>query len=190
MKTGRLEAGCFIGVVGPSVAGKDSLIDAARRHFGQDGPIRFVTRSITRPHDAGGEAHEALSDAAFQTRAAAGGFALHWQAHGLSYGIPKDIDGTLAQGRAVLVNLSRSVIDDIRTRFANRLILVVTASPDILAQRLSARGRESATDIEARLRRSPPEFPHGPDVLTLRNDGALADAEAAFIRALDQQVLS
>jgi len=126
--------GRFIGVVGPSGAGKDSLIDAARRHFGEHGPVRFVTRAITRSQDAGGEAYAALSEAELQARAAAGGFTLHWQAHGLSYGIPIDIEETLALGRSVLVNLSRSVIDDIRTRFPNRLILVVTASPDILAQ--------------------------------------------------------
>ena len=164
--------GRFIGVVGPSGAGKDSLIDAARRHFGEHGPVRFVTRAITRSQDAGGEAHEALSEAEFQARAA---------------GIPIDIEETLALGRSVLVNLSRSVIDDIRTRFPNRLILVVTASPDILAQRLSVRGRESAADIEARLRRAPPLFPHGPDVVTIQNNGSLADAEAAFIAALNQR---
>jgi ribose 1,5-bisphosphokinase len=179
--------GRFVGVVGPSGAGKDSLIDAARRHFGENGPVRFVKRAITRPQDAGGEAHEALSEAEFQARAAAVGFTLHWQAHGLSYGIPIDIEETLAVGCSVLVNLSRSVIDDIRTRFPNRLILVVTASPDILAQRLSVRGRESAADIEARLRRAPPLFPHGPDVVTIQNNGSLADAEAAFIAALNQR---
>ncbi|MDF1749998.1 MAG: phosphonate metabolism protein/1,5-bisphosphokinase (PRPP-forming) PhnN [Alphaproteobacteria bacterium] len=177
--------GRFIAVVGPSGAGKDSLIDAARDHFGVDGPVRFVTRTITRPQDAGGEAHEPLSESDFRARAAAGGFALHWQAHGLSYGIPMDIQNTIAQGTSVLANLSRSVIEDIRRRYPNPLILVVTASPEILAKRLSARGRETMEDVEARLRRTSATFPIGDDVITIQNNGMLAEAQAAFIAAIE-----
>ncbi|NMM44221.1 phosphonate metabolism protein/1,5-bisphosphokinase (PRPP-forming) PhnN [Rhodospirillaceae bacterium KN72] len=174
----------FIAVVGPSGAGKDSLIDAARRHFGEDGPIRFVQRAITRPADAGGEAHEALTAEEFAARAASGGFALHWEAHGLSYGIPADIRDSLAVGRSVLANLSRAAISQMRQEFPERRILVVTASPAVLAGRLAARGRESAAEIEARLSRAPTEFPEGPDVVTVRNEGPLAEAERAFIAAL------
>ena len=174
----------FIAVVGPSGAGKDSLIDAARRTYGEDGPIRFVRRAITRPADAGGEAHEALTVEDFATRAASGGFALHWDAHGLSYGIPADIRETLVSGRSVLANLSRAAIPQLRQEFPDRRILVVTASPTVLAGRLAARGRESAAEIEARLSRAPPEFPEGADVVTVVNEGPLEEAEQAFIAAL------
>lgn len=177
----------FIAVVGPSGAGKDSLIDAARARLGPEGPIRFVRRAITRPADAGGEDHEALSDADFAARRAAGDFALHWDAHGLRYGIPADVDRTLASGRSVLANLSRAAIPDLRRRYAVRRILVVTAPAPVLAARLAARGRETVAEIEARLRRAPAEVPTGSDVRVVQNAGELADAVDTFVAALLQR---
>ncbi|MEQ8831564.1 MAG: phosphonate metabolism protein/1,5-bisphosphokinase (PRPP-forming) PhnN [Alphaproteobacteria bacterium] len=176
--------GCFIGVVGPSGAGKDSLIDAARVHFGPDGPIRFVRRCITRPAEAGGEDHLAVDDETFIRLQAQGAFALDWAAHGLRYGIPADIGETLSEGRAVLANLSRGVIDTVRQRFERRRIIVVTADPSILAERLAGRGRESAAEISERLARAPYEMPDGPDVTIVQNNGALIEAERDFRAAL------
>jgi phosphonate metabolism protein PhnN/1,5-bisphosphokinase (PRPP-forming) len=179
-----LPSGRFIAVVGPSGAGKDSLIAAARDRLGADGQIRFVRRAVTRPADAGGEDHRALSEAAFTETAARGGFVLHWAAHGLRYGIPADVLDDLAAGRSVLANLSRGAIPDVRSRFPNRRIILVTASPDVLAARLADRGRETAREIAARLARAPPHMPDGPDVVTVVNDGALEDGARAFLDAI------
>lgn len=176
--------GRFIAVVGPSGAGKDTLLDAARAHFGSTGAIRFVRRVITRPAEAGGEDHEPASVEDFQTRAQAGEFVLHWGAHGLFYGIPADVDDTLADGRSVLANLSRTALGEMRARYANRRIVVVTASPEVLAARLAARGRESEDEIRQRLSRTVAEQPVGPDVVTILNDGSREDAIDAFIKAL------
>lgn len=182
--------GCFLAVVGPSGAGKDSLIDAARRHFGEGGPVRFVRRAITRPADAGGETHEAITPRAFETRRAAGDFALCWSAHGLDYGIPTDIRETLKSGRGVLANLSRAVLPDLRARYPNRLILHVTAGPEVLAARLAARGRESEAAILARLRRAEAASPTGPDVVHILNETDLEAASRAFIRAIERRLES
>lgn len=176
--------GRFVAIVGPSGAGKDSLIDAARAHFGEDGSVRFARRCITRPADAGGEDHIAMTSAEFEAARARGEFCMSWDAHGLSYGIPQDVSDSVRDGRTVLANLSRGAIPELRRRFPRRRIIVVTASPEILARRLSARGRESVAEIEARLKRAPPEFPAGPDVITILNDRALEDAAAALIGAL------
>lgn len=176
--------GCFIAVVGPSGAGKDSLINAARAHFGHDGPVRFVRRTITRPAAAGGEAHLAMNGKDFSALLATGGFALSWSAHGLQYGIPADIGETLAEGRAVLANLSRTVLPDLRASYGRRIILCVTASPEVLANRLVGRGRESRDQIAARLRRAECHQPEGLDVVTIRNDADLQSAESAFIAAV------
>src|SRR5580692_8194818 len=92
-------------VVGPSGAGKDTLLDAARRAVADDPRFRFVRRVITRPAEAGGEAHEAVTDAEFATR----DFALAWQAHGLRYGIPADIAADLQSGRVLVANSSRGI---------------------------------------------------------------------------------
>src|SRR5579863_6477078 len=125
-------------VVGPSGAGKDTLLDAAKQALAGDPRFYFVRRVITRPADAGGEAHEAVTDEEFARR----DFALQWQAHGLRYGIPAD---ALSDNRVAVANVSRTVIAEAVQRFAARVI-EITASPAVLAARLGARGREDAAD--------------------------------------------
>ncbi len=171
-------------VVGPSGAGKDSLLDGARAALRGDARFRFVRRVITRTADAGGEAHEPATEAEFLSRRAAGGFALDWQAHGLRYAIPADIADDLTAGRIVIANVSRAVIEAARRRFPVRVI-EITAPGDVLARRLAARGRESATDIAERVARNVP-VPPGPDVETVLNDSSLEQGIARFVAALNR----
>ena len=100
----------LVAVVGPSGAGKDTLLAGARMRIGPDARFRFVRRSITRPASAGGEDHEPMDRDAFLRRRDAGGFALWWDAHGLLYGIVRDIEADLAAGRCVVANLSRRAL--------------------------------------------------------------------------------
>jgi len=73
----------LVAVVGPSGAGKDTLMGLARARLEGDTRFRFVQRAITRPAEAGGEAHRAIDLADFEAERAAGGFTLHWAARGL-----------------------------------------------------------------------------------------------------------
>jgi len=165
-------------VVGPSGAGKDTLLDAARATLAGDPRFRFVRRVITRPADAGGEAHEAVTEAAFATR----DLALSWRAHGLSYGIPADIADDLRAGRTVVANVSRGVISAAAQRFPVRVI-EITAPPEVLTGRLAARGRETAADIAARLARSV-ALPDGIPSETVMNDGSIETGVSRFLAAL------
>jgi phosphonate metabolism protein PhnN/1,5-bisphosphokinase (PRPP-forming) len=165
-------------VVGPSGAGKDTLLDAARGTLAGDPRFRFVRRVITRPAESGGEAHEAVTEAEFAARR----FALAWGAHGLRYGIPADIADDLAAGRVVVANVSRGVIAEAAGRFPVRVI-EVTASPEVLAARLSARGRETGADIAARLARSV-ALPDGVQKVTVLNDSTPEVGAARFLAAL------
>jgi ribose 1,5-bisphosphokinase PhnN len=70
------------------------------------------------------------------------------------------------------------------------LVVEVTAPIEILAARLAERGRESATEIAARLARSSADPLVGPDVVTLRNDGTMAQAVATFVAILRRTVKS
>jgi len=165
-------------VVGPSGAGKDTLLAAARARLAGDPGFRFVRRVITRPADPDGENHEPVTPEAFAARR----FALHWSAHGLRYGIPHDIEDDLASGRRVIANTSRAVITDAVARYQARVILI-TAPIAVLAQRLAQRGRETEADIAARLAREV-ALPPGIDTETILNDTTPEEGTERFLVAL------
>lgn len=179
-----LSAGRLILVVGPSGVGVDTLIDAGRRAFADDPRYLFVRRTITRPAGSVGEEHDPIDIEAFRQKRAAQGFALAWEAHGLGYGVPLSIEDALRAGKTVVVNASRTVIGEARRRYPNMTVASVTASPEILAQRLAGRNRETAAEIERRLTRAGLGFPDGDDVVTIDNEGALETSIAAFLGLL------
>jgi ribose 1,5-bisphosphokinase len=174
----------LIAVVGPSGAGKDTLMAGARAAIADDARFRFVRRAITRPAEAGGEDHEALSEADFAARRAAGGFALSWAAHGLHYGIPRNIEEDIAARRVVIANLSRAVLPEAGARYRLR-VLNITAPMEVLAARLAARGRETTADIAARLAREV-ALPDGLDVESVMNDADVAEGVARVLAALNR----
>jgi ribose 1,5-bisphosphokinase len=175
--------GGLLYVTGPSGAGKDSVLAWLRAHLPADAPVHWARRSITRPVEAGGEANEALAPADWTAVLAAGGFALHWEANGLRYGIRVQELAPLAQGAWVVVNGSRAHVDEAR-RLAPRLVVLhVTAPRAVLAQRLRARGRESEAEIARRLDRAEAlGAPAG--ALVVCNDGPLEAAGRAALQAL------
>ncbi|SNR28410.1 phosphonate metabolism protein/1,5-bisphosphokinase (PRPP-forming) PhnN [Puniceibacterium sediminis] len=176
--TGRL-----IAVVGPSGVGKDTLIRAL---VAARPEISEVRRSITRPTDA----HEAclsLSRAEFARQRDAGGFALSWEAHGLYYGVPADVLTRVQAGQDVIANLSRALLPAAMLTFPRVSILSLTAAPEVLAERLGARGREAAAEIARRLARGAPPMPEGAEVITIDNGGPLEASVATALAALTRQ---
>lgn len=180
--TGR--RGTLFLVVGPSGAGKDSLIERARLAFSDRGDVVFARREITRPEDAGGEAHLPIDPADFEQRLDAGAYALSWRAHDLGYGVPVSILDDLAAGRSVVVNVSRGVIDEARRRFAPVRVLSIRVPAEVLAKRLGARGREDEARIADRVARAAAFAVAGEDVVEITNDGSLEHAEHRFISAI------
>jgi ribose 1,5-bisphosphokinase len=171
-------------VMGPSGVGKDSVLGWVRAH-GVSHDVLCAHRYITRPADAGGENHVALSEAEFVSRAHRGLFALTWQAHGLHYGIGREIEHWLDHGVTVLVNGSRDAYPQARDRFPALQPVVITASSETIAARLAARGRESDADIAARLARHDAyQAPRG--ALVIHNDGSLNDAGDTLLKAITQ----
>lgn len=171
----------LIYVVGPSGAGKDSLLRYCRtRLAGQPGFV-FAHRYITREAAAGGENHVALTAEEFRARVAAGLFALRWQSHGNDYGIGIEINQWLAKGMTVVVNGSRGYLQEARARYPELVPVWIEVTPDVLRARLQQRGRESAAQIEARLLRAltTPQAPRGS--IIVRNDDDLDDAGAALL---------
>ncbi|MFG1431848.1 phosphonate metabolism protein/1,5-bisphosphokinase (PRPP-forming) PhnN [Xanthobacter sp. V2C-8] len=174
-----LGPGALILVVGPSGAGKDTLLDIARARFAGEERVLFARRLVTRPAGAG-EAHGTLEESEFEAARAAGRFPLWWRAHGLSYALGPEVGERIRAGGAVVANGSRATLEEARRRFARLAVVLVTAPPEVLAARLAARGREDAADIRARLSRQP-ELAVAPD-LVIENTGT---PEAAGARLCD-----
>lgn len=180
-----MNRGTLILVVGPSGAGKDTLIDAARAALAADPRFHFPRRDITRPAEAGGEDHNPVDTATFDARQAEGGYALSWGAHALFYGVPASIADTLAAGTSVVVNVSRAVIDEARNRFPPTAVVSLSVPEAVLRQRLAARGRETAEQIEARVARAAAVPVSGANVFEVVNDDTVETAIARFLAALE-----
>ena len=173
--------GQIFAVVGPSGAGKDSLIAGAMAVLPH---LVWARRVVTRPTGAGGEPFEGVTDTEFARRKALGQFCLDWQAHGLSYGIPASINDDLAAGRDVIFNGSRAALGGAIAKFPHLIVILITASPATLAQRLADRGREARADIEQRLSRPDFAMPAGIAARVVTNDGSLEQGISLFLQAL------
>ncbi len=160
--------GALVMVVGPSGGGKDTLISGVKAIFSGTPSIYFPRRMITRIADQQAEDHDTLTEREFTDGLNSGQFALHWSAHGLSYGISSEIDHKLHEGVCVVFNGSRSVIAEASIKY--RLVVVeVTAPVDVLAERLVSRGRESREDIVRRLKRADRAVPADVNRITINN---------------------
>lgn len=171
-------SGRFIAVVGPSGVGKDSVMQAmaaGSRH------MALARRVITRPSDAGGEDFAGVTVADFQALKAAEAFALSWEAHGLYYAISMSVNAQLQGGRDVLANLSRSALIRAKDRFERFDVIHLTAEREVLAARLAARGRETATQIAARLDRASARLPDDIVAFQLDNSGPLEQTVQAAL---------
>lgn len=170
-------------VMGPSGAGKDTLLAYARARLDPT-CILFAHRYITRPVTAGDENHVALTAAEFAMRRAAGLFTLSWESHGHAYGIGVEIELWRKRGLLVVVSGARAAWPTARERYPDAVGVLVDAPADLRAARLASRGREDAAAIRARLEREVGVAWDG-TVHRLDNSGPVAQAGDALVRLLD-----
>ncbi len=175
-------------LIGASGCGKDSLICYARQHLKGNETVLFAHRYITRPPAAGGENHIALKCEEFLKRLEKGLFAMHWQSYGYHYGIGIEIDLWLSKGCRVVVNGSRSYLQEAKDRYPNLKVIWIDASHAELKRRLEVRGRETAEQIRVRLGRNrklkKALICKIPDTIILNNNGALDTAGELLVKHL------
>jgi ribose 1,5-bisphosphokinase len=160
----KIGPGRLVLVVGPSGAGKDTLIDLVRAACAGDDAIVFARRVVTRAASAS-ENNVSVTPAEFSQALMRGDFAMHWEAHGLCYALPRAIDEDVGVGRTVVANVSRTVIAALRERYDAVAVVSVTAPAEVLAARLALRGRSSDGPITERLRRDVGGAASAPDVV-------------------------
>ena len=149
-----MREGMFVAIVGPSGAGKDTLIRAVAEAVSDRPEIIFVRRIITRLSDGVTEDHDTMTPEAFEAGRAAGTFCLSWGAHGLFYGLPKSALDAVDRGNTVVANVSRTALSEAVRTFGRVAVVEITADPEILVERIIARGRESADEARGRIARS------------------------------------
>lgn len=170
-------------IVGPSGAGKDTLLRAARKRFSEISDLRFAKRYITRPPDVN-EDNYYVDKSGFELLEKGSFFVSTWRAHGNCYGIPRHELNPGTQ-KTTVTSISRSAIADFYTSPLRPITVNITAQPDVLERRLAARGRESIEDIRARLKRSPKPL-YGTDHITFDNSAELEQTTAEFIALVEK----
>ncbi len=164
-------------LVGNSGSGKDSLIGYVLEHWPTDRkPLYVPTRVITRPPSPETEKYESITPEEFQELKARDEFTFWWKSYELHYGVRRIILDKVRQGSPVLINVSRQIIAEARTRFENLRVIFVRVPLEITMQRVKDRGREESADLEKRIERARKyqEMP-GADYL-VENAGKLEDA--------------
>jgi ribose 1,5-bisphosphokinase len=174
--------GRLVLVVGPSGAGKDTLIGMARAACSDARSIVFPRRVVTREASSA-EDNVQTSPEGFRQALAHGDFAVHWEAHGHCYALPRAIDDDVRAGRTVVANVSRTVVEAMRRAYADVAVVEVTAPSDILAERLAARARSSDGQLTERLRRALDGVAAAPDV-TINNVGSAEHHAAELVRII------
>lgn len=170
-------------VMGPSGAGKDTLLVLARRELAGS-TILFAHRFVTRSAAAGHENFIALAEEEFALRARLGLFAFDWQAHGLRYGVSREIELWAQAGCHVVVSGSRAHFLAQLGQRADVTPVLITAPAALLAQRLRQRGREDEAAQAERLTRAARFDIDHPRLIRIVNDATPEQGAARLVQAL------
>ena len=174
----------IVWVMGPSGAGKDSVMAWARERLDGRARVVFGHRYATRPPDPRHPGEIAVGPGEFALRAAEGLFAFAWDAWDVRYAVGAEVRDWAARGLAVVVSGSRECFVASVHRDAGVLPVLITASAAVRARRLRARAREAEPAIVARLARGDALVPSHPALGTIANDGALEEAGARLVEVL------
>ena len=93
------------------------------------------------------------------------------------------IDSDVRAGRTIVVNVSRGVVEAMRSSYADVTVVSITAPPEILAERLAARSRSSDGALSERLGRIVDTAAARPDVI-ISNVGDVDDHARELIRVI------
>jgi ribose 1,5-bisphosphokinase len=183
LRPSAIGPGRLLLVIGPSGAGKDTLLALAQAACADNANVVFARRVVTREASSS-EDNERIGPQDFQLALARGDFAMHWEAHGHCYGLRRSIDDDIRAGRTVVANVSRTVVEVMRRTYAEVTVIAITAPPEVLAERLAMRARSSDGRLADRLGRTVDATATAPDV-TINNIGSAEFHARQFLRVIN-----
>jgi guanylate kinase len=160
----------LIVVSAPSGAGKTTLCERLLSEFASVRYSVSCTPRAPREGEENGIDYTFLTEAEFETKAAAGEFLEHATVHGRRYGtLRKSVSDALGEGRDVLMDIDVQGAEQIRAllsglppddpmRRAFVDVFIAPPSIEILRARLKGRGKDSEEVIERRMKQASHEL--------------------------------
>ena len=179
----------LIYVVGPSGAGKDTLLSWLKSRVHTSSLLHWARRTIDRPPstDSNAEQHESIDSIGFVNLLKEGAFAMDWEANSHRYGIRFQEIAPLYQFKWVIVNGSRGYLSKAASEYPGMTTLHITADQELLRKRLIDRGRESNQLIEERMRREVPNItPPQSSLIEIINNGSLESVGSLLLQRLGE----
>jgi guanylate kinase len=157
---GRVNGGRLFVVSAPSGAGKTTLCDAARRRLPSLVYSVSSTTRVPRKGEQEGKDYFFVTDAQFREGIHKGQWAEWAKVHDNYYGTAaRFIEDHLDAGRDVLLDIDVQGAAQILRRYPDAVtIFIMTPSMDILRQRITARGLDSAEVIDKRMKNAAAEI--------------------------------
>ena len=146
----------------PSGGGKSSLARALARDCDRVmTSVSHTTRNI-RPGETDGVDYNFVDVDTFERMIAGGDFVEYANVFGQYYGTSREaIVGNLAAGKSVVLDIDWQGARQIRDAFEDAVsIYILPPSLEVLAARLSARGREDDKQLQERLSKASSEMSH------------------------------
>lgn len=175
--------GYLILVIGNSGSGKDSIIKEVMERnqvLNLYAPERYITRKPSID-----ERNMFLTEQEFQQKSNQNKFALEWEIYNLKYGIPIEIDNWLQKGYHVIINVSRTVVEEAKKKYIKCKIVFVEVPFQITLKRLLKRGRENQAGLEERLERAKKNQKFSNADCIIDNSGSLENAINQFLTYLN-----
>ncbi len=141
-----MSKGFLILIVGNSGSGKDAIVQALLQQWPSSfPPLRIAQRFITRPPHPS-EPFISVSFEEFQALLKQNKFIFSWHIYDLDYGVPYEVLDYANRGEIVIINVSRTILQEARLRYPQIKIIFVKVPLVITMERMKSRQRESPSD--------------------------------------------
>jgi guanylate kinase len=186
--------GILFVVSSPSGGGKGTLIQLVLRNIRQVGySVSYTTRN-PRPGEVNGREYFFVETEEFKEMMARDEF-LEWaQVHGKLYGTGRNqVINELKAGRDIILEVDVQGAASVRKLIPDSVsIFILPPSPQLLRERLTARGTDSDEELELRLRNAPEELKDYSafDYVIINDDAHRAAAKMAAVIVAERVRLS